>query len=184
MNDSNLRERLLAAETVTPSLKERYEKELKTMTEQPLSNKNRIWHYVVSVVGAVICIHFVVIFFIAPDELPLLARLLFLVGAAGSAVWAVICFRMARRGSMNLKRDPDIMIGSIWGMVVFSTVVSLMLGMQMEPAAGGRMIAYATVFLIMGALFMIQRMIERTELKLREKLLELELQISEMKEKI
>lgn len=81
-----------------------------------------------------------------------------------------------------MKRDPDIMIGTIWVIVVLSTVVSLMLRMQMEAAAGARMIAYATVFLIIGALFMIQRMIERTELTLREKLLELELQINEMKE--
>lgn len=180
MNDSNLRERLLAAQTITPSLKERYEKELNTMTEKPLGYKNRIWHFALSGLGAAMCIFFAVTFFTVPEELPLMARLTFLVGAIGSAVWAVICFLMARRGSMNLKRDPEIMVGSIWAMVVIFTVVSLLMGMQMEPAAGVRMIAYATVFLIMGALFMIQRMIERTELKLRENMLELELKICEI----
>ncbi|MBI1389910.1 MAG: hypothetical protein GC154_15830 [bacterium] len=181
MNESSLRERLLEAEPMSAPLREQYEKELQTMLTQTLTPMKRAAYYAASAFTALQFVLFTCVAVMAPAELPMLARLSFIGGALACAVWTFYGFRVARRGTMNLKRDPDVLVGIVWGVVVLVTTVSLMLGMGMQDAAqGGRMILSALVFLVMGGLFMTQRMIERSELKVREKLLELELRVAEL----
>jgi hypothetical protein len=189
MLDPQLREKLLAQEEQTPALKERYEKEIQTMIEKPLSKQRRIAYSIVGVVSIIgFCVFayaFYQVAFAVDEQLPLMVPLTLAVGAVAALVWAGLCFNVARKGSLNIKKDAGTMTGVIWMVVVVSMVANLMMGMEMEDAASGaRMILYGLVFLVMGALFMIQNWIERMKVDFKESVLRLELQVAEMNEKI
>lgn len=155
------------------------------MINKPLPNWKR-WAFAASgVMGIVFFVLFGVTFFIVPEELPALARYSFIVASLFGLCWAVACFFVVKKGTMNLKKEGSSMIGISWIMVVFMMTMFLMLGMQMEDAAlGARMILFGLVFLVMGMVFLINHKIELSELNCKESMLKLELQIAELNEQL
>ena len=72
----------------------------------------------------------------------------------------------------------------VWTFTVLAMVFWLYLGMTVEDQIKGvQMILYGLTFLIAAAVYWLSHMIERTELPMRESLLELELRLAELAEK-
>jgi len=179
------RDRLVAMEQITPSLEERYQKETKAMFEKKLTRPmNLAW------IGAgILGIGFVVLFgaaaVMAPREFPMLGRLMFVAGAVFGLAWAALAAVIVRRGSINLKSDGKAAAGMTWCFLVLLTTVTLLLASKHpNRIVGVHMICGVLPFLIMGTVFMIQYRIQEAELKTREKLLEIELRIAELAEKL
>jgi hypothetical protein len=177
MNELNqvFRERLLNAEQVNPALKEHYQKELQAMLEKQLIGMRR-WVWLGSTVMG---LGFAVLFgtlAVIPMEIALWGRLIFAMGALFGIGWGLLGLKVFLRGSLDLKFDTSVANGMIWALPVL--VVTVAMVFAPENLVGLRMILSCLVFLVMGAMFLIRHIIEQSELKTREKLLEIEYRLA------
>jgi hypothetical protein len=182
MNPSqdSFRDRLLQSERVTPSLKERHEQEIREMIEKQLTTPGRIVWGLSGALGLVFMVVISIVAIVA--EAPWQAR----VGLAGSGLfglgWAYLGFKVYRRGSIDLKVDPAIYSGLAWCLPIF--LVTMFGVWAPNNLMGLRMIVTASIFLLIGAVFLIQNFIMQSELKTREKLLEIEYRLAELAEAV
>jgi len=177
--------RLVESEQVTPALKERYEMEMRTLFEKPVKGIAK-WGWIGSTaMGVAFMVLFGTVAVLAPAEFPLLGRLGFAAGAACGLAWAILGVTVLRRGSENLSTHGKAAAGMGWGITVIMSTLAIVLGPQLpDRVTGVMMIAIALVFLVPAALFMILWRIERSELKTREKLLEIEYRLAELAEEV
>ena len=184
MNEANrvFRERLLDAEQVTPALKERYHKELQAMFERKLSGMRR-WVWLGSaIMGLGFAILFGTLAIVLPAEFPWWGRLGFAAGALFGVGFGLLGLKVFRRGSLDLKFDSWAYSGMAWGLPVM--VVTVAMVCAPDDVVGLRMILSGLVFLVMGAVFLIRYVIEQSELKTRENLLEIEYRLAELTDRM
>lgn len=182
MNPPNnpLRDRLLTAEPVTPALRQRYEQEIQNMLEKKLSGARR-WVWVIAAIGSlVMAVVFGTLAVTMPYPFPLAGRVGFAGGALFSVGWALLGWRVFRRGAIDLKFDAWAYSALAWGLPLFMLTVFMV--SAPNNLMGLRMIVSGLAFLLMGAVFLIRYVIESSELKTREKLLELEYRLAELTE--
>lgn len=183
MNDS-FRERLSRLEPATPALKERYDKEVQAMLEKRLTGTGRwVWlgATVMSVVFAVLLGAMAII--PPAEEVPLLARLGPALGALYSVGFAILGLRIFRRGSMDLKFDTSVIIGMVWALAVLTVIMFTVMSLLVpDRIVGLWMMIFGLVVLVVGAVFLIRHAIAQSELKTREKLLEIEYLLTELAE--
>ena len=160
------RERLLKAEQATPALRERYEKEMQAMLEKKLTGVRRWVWLGAAAMGVGFTGLFGTLAVVAPAGFPWWGRLIFAAGALFGIGWAILAIRIFRRGSLNLKTDTGAATGMAWGLPIL------------------RMIVSGLVFLVMGAAFLMRHVVELSELKTREKLLEIEYRLAELSEAV
>jgi MFS family permease len=165
---------------VTPALKEQYDKEIQIMLERSLTGVRRWVWLGTAIGGAVFAILFGALAIFMPVEFPLMGRIGFAAGALFGIGWAVLGARVFRRGSLNLKIDTGAAAGMSWGLPVILLTVFMV--SAPDSIAGLRMIVSGLAFLVMGAAFLIRHVIEQSELKTREKLLEIEYRLAELME--
>jgi MFS family permease len=179
MNDS-FRDRLLKMEQATPALKERYDKEIQAMLEKRISGIRR-WVWLGSaVMGVGFAVLFGTLAIITPAEFPMTGRIGFAAGALFGIGWAVLGWRVFRRSSINLKIDSGAAAGMAWGLPII--LLTLFMVSAPDSIVGLRMIISGLVFLVMGLAFLLRHVIEQSELKTREKLLEIEYRLAELVE--
>jgi cation transport ATPase len=176
----DLRERLLNAEHVTPSLKQRYEQEIQAMLERKLTGAARWVWFVTAIASLVFAVWFLTLAVTLPRAFPWPGRLGFVMGSLFSAGWATLGFRVFRRRSLNMKIDTGVATALSWGLPV-ALVTMFMVGAP-NDVIGLRMIVSGLVFLVMGAVFLLRHLIEQSELKTHEKLLEIEYRLAEFAE--
>ena len=105
MNDTQkaLRDRLLAAENLTPEYREKYERELKMIMEHKLTAKDKrtlvIWTVICGVVAVTALV--LLIFFSKTLELTKLFQLVLGAISVGVIGKALIMLRILRRGNSN-----------------------------------------------------------------------------------
>jgi hypothetical protein len=180
-----LREQLLGLERFSPELESRFRKEIKNMIEKRLNWPARIaW-----ALSGVMSLGFVGLFsYLAatiPPELPLVGRLGFVAGALFGLAWAIVAWRIVKRGAFSLKSHSGAITGIVWCFVVAMMTVDLYLGASMkDPARGCILILSGLVFVVMfGVPQLIMRRVEMSEIRVEEHLLKLELQLAELAEK-
>ncbi len=184
MNDTNrgFREQLLKMEQVTPALKERYDREIQAMLEKQLTGVRR-WVWLGSaIMGVAFVLLFGTLAIIAPADFPIYGRVIFAAGALFGIGWAVLAARIFRRGSLDLKKDSGAAAGMAWGLPVI--ILTLCMVSAPDTIVGLRMILSGLVFLVMGAAFLMRHVIELSELKTRERLLEIEYRLAELAETV
>lgn len=179
MNES-FRDQLLKMERVTPALKERYEKEVQAMLEKRVTGIRRWVWLGCAVAGVGFAVLFGMLAITAPAEFPLTGRIAFAAGALFGIGWAVLGLRIFRRSSIDLKIDSGAAAGMAWGLPVI--LVTLFMVSAPDTIIGLRMIVAGLVFLVMGLAFLLRHVIEQSELKTREKLLEIEYRLAELVE--
>lgn len=187
MNESKktFRDKLLDMEIPNPALKEKYEREVRAMVEKKLTGVTKLAH----IGGLVMGLGFLIIFgtaaIIAPKEFPLWGRAIFALGAVFGFI--IIAFEawLLKKGTINLKTDDVAMAGLGWGFVVIvTTIVLVFSGKLPDPLIGIRMIVNLLVFEIAAGFMLNKAFLQRSELNMREKLLEIEHRLAEISEKI
>jgi hypothetical protein len=183
MNDrTTFRDQLLAVEPLSPDYREKLEKELRTMFIRQLNLPGRIFVGVIAVFClaiAALCGYLAV----TQSELPAVARVGLGIGTLFGLTGSVILVRALRRGALNLRIDNRLIAAMVWVFTVLMMVCFLMLGMSIEDRVKGvLMIVYGLTFLICAGVYFVSARIEQAELGVREKLLELELRMAELKE--
>ena len=117
------------------------------------------------------------------EEVPLPARIPVAVGALFSVGFAILLLRVFRRGSIDLKFDTSVYIGMVWLLAVIMVVMFMVMSLLApDRIAGLWMMIFGLVVLVVGAVFLIRHVIEQSELKTREKLLEIEYRLIELAE--
>jgi hypothetical protein len=184
MNDPTceFREKLLQAEQATPALKEKYSKEIQTMLEKKITGLGRFISLAAAISGLAFTVLFGALAIFSPVDFPLLARLGFGAGALFGIGWFILGIRIFSRGSLNLKTDTGIYAGLAWGISLI-IVITCMVSAP-DNLVGLRSILCGLVFLVMGAMFVIRHVVEISELKTREKLLEIEYRLAELTESL
>jgi hypothetical protein len=175
-----LGDRLVELEPVTPALKQRYEQEIKAMFERPLKPVERLAWIAASVFSFGTAVAFVAIAALAPPQFPLSGRLCFVIGALFGVAFGVVAWRIVRRGAMRLNAEGAAWAGLAWALPV--ALVTLFLVFAPQDLIGLRMIVSGVVFLIGGAVFLLGHIIQQAALNTREKLLEIELALAELRE--
>jgi len=96
--------------------------------------------------------------------------------------WAFLGFKILRRGAIDRKVDAGIYAGLAWALPVF--LVTMFMVWAPDNITGLRMILSGLVFLVMGAMFLLRNIIEQSELRATEKLLEIEYRLAELTEAV
>lgn len=178
------RDDLVALEPVSGELKRKYEKELETMFDQKLTTPRK-WGVVAIII--VMFAQFAIFSYaaFAFSMLPFLARLGFGLGMVFSLAFAVMLINTIRKGSYNLRSDANAMTGAMWVfMVFFITIILLLAGRMDNKIVAVQMVVNSTIFLLMAMTFLLQNTVAQSELKTREKLLELEYRLTSIDEKL
>lgn len=175
------RDRLVAAQTVSPDLKEKHELEIKKMLERKLGTVSQV---IISVVaaGSLGIAVWLSILAATMSHLPEIARFGLAGGAVFAVLWLVLCARILRKGSINLRFDDALMNGLAWFMTLGIAIV-LFVGSGDKPGPVGTTMMLTGIFwLIIGSVFIITYRVGASELNTRIKLMELELKLAEIQE--
>ena len=173
---------LAELQPVSAGMKEKYQREIQAMYEKQLTGYRRGVWLVAAVMGVGFAMLFGTMAVIMPEGFPLLGRLGFAAGALFGLGWTVLGLRIFRRGSLNLKVVTLAAAGMGWGLPL--TVAIILMISAPDTLAGLRTVVSALAYLVMGAVFLLQYVIERSEYKTREKLLEIELRLAELAERV
>jgi hypothetical protein len=179
----SFKQRLLAAENSLPT--ERYLNEMENLRERKLSPIER------GVIGCVggICVGTAVLETVlataTSTHLPLLARAGLGFGALGSLVLGALAALVARRGVMRRKIDPSRMTGVLFVFLVITATLMLDLAGQLADRRVEAVLVPMTMMMFgFAALFLLQSRAEQTELRTREKLLEIQLDLQRLSEEL
>jgi hypothetical protein len=178
MNEAQqkFRERLLSVEKASPT--EKYRKEMAELHERRLSPTQRAIIVLATVSALAAAVFMGWLAAIPPRHVPMLSRLGLGFWAICSLVASVLASGVAKRGVMRRKIDPNRIVAFIYvSLVVFAITMLALMGQV--PDAGKRVImgSIALLFFGIGCVFLITTRLEQMELRTREKLLEIELEL-------
>lgn len=180
MNDhTKFRDQLLAVEPMASGVRENLQKEIQNMLTKELSLPRKIVFGVVTITAlasSVVCGSLA----LTEPELPLLARIGLGTGTFFGLAWFISLIVILRRGTLDMRKDPRRIAQMVWCftllMVIFFVVVAMT---SADPIKGLLMIGQALVFLIAAAVYWLSFRIEEAELNLKERILRMELQLTD-----
>ncbi|MEA2711438.1 MAG: hypothetical protein QOF78_4039 [Phycisphaerales bacterium] len=182
--NENFADQLIAAQRVEPTLRQRYEQEMKAMLEQPLTKTRKIT-FTLSAILCTIMMVLLTIAAVSSHRAPIGVRIGLGLGAVYAAGWLIMVVRIIRRGALNLRSDSQMM--SAWPWVFTVTLVTLILFMTGQRADSVRsvwMLLFGLTFLLMASMFLIQHWITEARMKVEERLLEVQLRVAELAEQL
>ena len=174
--EQKFRERLLSVEKVSPT--EKYRKEMAELHERRLSPTQRAILPLVTISALAAAVFMGWLAAIPPRPLPIVSRFGLGFWAICSLVACVLASGVAKRGVMRRRIDPNRIVAFIYvSLVVFAITMLALMGQV--PDTGKRVImgSVALFFFGIGSVFLITNRLEQMELRTREKLLEIELEL-------
>ena len=180
----NFADQLIAAQHIEPTLRQRYEQEMKAMLEQPL-NKTRKTSFILSAVISAVMMVMLTIAALSSHRAPIGVRIGIGLGAVYAAGWLVLTIRILRRGAVHARKDSPAMSALPWVFAVaLMTLMLLMTGQRADSVRSVWMVLFSLTFLLMASMFLIQQSISDARLKVEERLLEVQLRIAELAEEM
>jgi hypothetical protein len=177
-------DQLIAAQHVEPTLRQRYEQEMKAMLEQPLT-RTRKTSFTLSAILCTIMTVMLTIAALSSHRAPIGVRIGLGLGAVYAAGWLIMSIRILRRGTFNVRSDSKIL--SAWPWIFTVALVTLLLfmtGQRADSVKSVWMLLYGLTFLGMASMFLIQHWISDARLKVEERLLEVQLRVAELAEEM
>lgn len=175
---SELRERLLAEQSMDPKLKSEYERKLKMMFEIQLPVWKKLM--LVSLTGFALAAGTTAMVLGLTESQPgAAARTVLLVGSAFAVSWVVFFVQMLYRGTLRRRIDRPIAAGMAF---VFSLLMCVLLAIGGLPT--DRVILIAVLFLIPAGLMVLRAMVEQSEMRMQEQLVELQYRIARLSERL
>jgi len=158
----------------------RYQHQLATLFESPLTPVRKAGLIFATLVGigtAILCTAILIHQRPAPPVVIEAMTVGILFGLAG----AIICARVLVRGTFRRRGDATAYAGLIWVFTILMQV-TFMQADALHPQSAPRFTAFGLVFLIGASVILLRTVIEQSELRTREKLLEIQLEIAELKQ--
>ena len=179
------RDRLVNMEQVTPELRDKYRREVKALFEKRLTTFGKLTWIAAGIGGAGFLVLFGTAAVLASAEFPIIGRLMFIAGAAFGLAWIGLAAVILKRGSYHRVAHSRAAAGLGWGVaVICATGALLMSNVLPDRIVGVKVLCVSLIFLVPAAMFMLQSRIEESGLRTREKLLEIELRVAELAEKL
>jgi hypothetical protein len=180
--NKDFRDKLIRAEAEDPALRAEYERRLKAMLETPLTTSRKLGSILAMVACAAtvgLCATIAFRYRAGPASVLAAMGLGIVFGLAG----IVLLGRMLARGSFRRDRDASQQAALIW--VFVTTMVTIfMLAGGIGSIQGVGLTVVGIVFLIFAGVLLLRTVIEQSELRTREKLLELELRLARISEDV
>jgi hypothetical protein len=174
------RDQLLAVEPVAPDARDQLLQEIRNMLTLKLTWPHKAFLAVLAVfslASSAVCAFLA----ITERDLPTLARVGLATGTLFGLSWLALFIVVLRRGSMDMLRDQRRMAQMVWVFTLLMVIFFVMVGMSSpDPTKGLLMIAQSLVFLISAAVYWLTICIQQSELSVKERLLRLELQLTEL----
>ena len=185
MNETRMRDALLASEQPSTELERRYRERLSTILERRITTKDRVG-LVIGLLGAVAtAVWFVRLLGSPPPACGPIGVIALKWGLVMCAGWAAYAIAFLLRGTENLGRDRPILVN----LVVVSAVVPIALLFWKavhltDTALGNQKLLVALLVWTMGVLpFCVAHLVRESGLQLRADLLRLELALAELGER-
>ena len=177
--EQKFRERLLSVQKASPT--EKYRAEMAQLHERRLSPTQRTILVLVTISTLAAAVFMGWLAAVPPHPLPMVSRFGLGFWAICSLAASVLASGAARRGVMRRKIDPNRIVAFIYVSLVMFAITMLAL-MGQVPDAGKRVILASVALFVfgIGSLFLITNRLEQMELRTREKLLEIELQLHQL----
>lgn len=181
MNETQqkFRERLLSLQQASPS--EKYRKEMAELQERRLSPTQRAITGLVTIGALAAAVFMGWLAAVPPRPLPMVSRFGLGFWAICSLLASALALGIARRGALSRRVGPNRIIAFIYvSLAVFAITMLALMGQV--PDAGKRVImgSVALLFFGMGCAYVITTRLEQMELRTREKLLEVELELQQV----
>jgi hypothetical protein len=182
---SNFRDQFLAAEPYDPALRQKYQLEVQAMFERKLTAPHRVVYVITGLLAVAFVVLFSTLAVVAPKGFPPLVRVAFGVGVLFSLGWAVLSYRILRRGSVLLRNDSKTMAAMVWVfMVIMITIFMVVSDRAGDHIWGVKMVVEGLVFFIGAAVFLINTVVQDAQMRTQEKLLEIEYRLAELSAKV
>ncbi|MCE5270430.1 hypothetical protein LLH00_04025 [bacterium] len=181
-NNENLRERLLSLEPVNPDFHERYKEEMEKMFTQEITGARRFGFIsrdlFLLLFGLVLTASAI---FNRPVALPITGRWLWGLSGVFTLGVALLGLRLSWKKNMDLRKDSTII--SRYGatglfVVAFALISTALLFGNLQGFAA--ITPTALLMIVLAILLGIDNRVQQSELNIREKLLEMQLQLSEL----
>lgn len=183
--EKSFRDKLLDMEKPNTDYKLEYERQVKEMTEKKLTPRRKFGIIVSLCMGLGFFVLFGTIAIFSPKELALWGRFGFALGSLFGLALMGMSVAILKKGTVNLKRDNMAFAMVPWCFIVIMATLALVnSGKLADPVKGVHMLVSILIFFVMASVFVIQALIERSELNTREKLLEIEYRLADMAEKM
>lgn len=179
MNPNNpLRERLLAAEPENPALRAAYERRLRAMFEVPLSPTRRVSLVVVLLAALGMAGLFAAL--LLTERVHWQIRTAFGVGAAFALGWAAYSARILRRGTFRRRGDST----TAANMAFFFTIATAVFFALARTGDLHPFVMFGFLFVLPAAVVLLRTVVEQSELRTQERLLELEYKLARLDERL
>lgn len=182
----NLKERLLSASPVDPDLREQYESELKMIIHRQLRPGERWLYGIYAVIGVMLAIVFSIIA-VRMDSPDIVIRLIAAVAAANCAAQGVRIGVIVYRGRFDRRKSHRWRIGTIYLAVVFGLWLAYAIRADRTGVPADVLILMLLpilVALIVFCMGWIGHLIAQAELRSREEMLEMKLQLVAMAKRL
>jgi hypothetical protein len=174
--EQKFRERLLGAEKSSPT--EKYRTEMAELHERRLSPTQRAIIVLVTISALAAAVFMGWLAAVPPRHLPMVSRFGLGFWAICSLAASVLACGAAKRGVMRRKIDPNRIVAFIYvSLVVFAITILALMGQVPDVGDRVRMGSAALFVFGIGSVFLITNRLEQMELRTREKLLEIELEL-------
>ncbi len=177
-------DRLLDSEAMTPSLRDRYEREVKAMLEKTLTPAQRAGFGITTLVclgWAAFCGYSAV----AQSSWPVFMRASFGLGSLIGLIGAFLGGKVFLLGRMHRRATPNAVTGLVWVVVVFMVTLFLVFtGRQPDAVESTYVLLTGLVYLIFAAVLLVTNRIDQAQIKTEEQFLELKLRLAELAEKV
>ncbi len=182
---SKMRNGLVAQERRSKEMETRFREAVENMTTKKLTPGLRVSYGLGGMLGLFSAGLLGYLAWTAPTELPLLGRLVLVLGSAFGAAWAALSAYVLKRGSLNLRTDENAAHTLLWVFMVLMMTAFLVIGAQLQDRVLGiSMVLYGLVFFVIFAIpAFVSMRVNRMELGIREQLLRMEIAIGEMAER-
>jgi hypothetical protein len=178
----NLREQLLEAQTITPSLRAAYDKELDTILHEAPSRKNRFMAIVLLLIMLAVVVGEVRVLIVHKGDFS------FYVGAgtmlivcAVASVWLVRDLRKAKVAKKSAHQVSEMLYGAAGILTVASLIHGL--GASGNPSSTfGALFVF--VFLFVCAVWSLANRISASEMAIKEQMLRLEFRLADVAERL
>ncbi|MGD0111431.1 MAG: hypothetical protein ABSD48_06175 [Armatimonadota bacterium] len=183
-------DRLIAAEQVDAKRKERYEMEMRQILNQTLTPARRVAYAIGALLGIFVGVDFAILAATThmTGEYAAWGRAVFGAFAVLGLVWAALAGRIAIRGVIDLRSDRTSVARLVWYNSILICAVALFVSWLNLKYGSGKWSVFTALigiaYLIAGMLSVVRNLVHQAELRIREKLLEIELRLTDMDEEM
>ncbi len=183
-------DRLIGAEQVDAKRKEHYRMEMQRILNRTLTPGRRIWCAFTAAVSLLAAANFGVMAFTQhiTGDYALWGRAIYGAFAVLLLALAAVVGRMAMKGTANLRKDLPAIAGLRWGLSFLLSISALLAAWLDARYGSGKWSAFAAAvgvaFIVFGAIHLIRSSVQQSELRTREKMLEIELRLADMADKL